>query len=185
LIVLVTGLQAVGKSTVARFVAGSYERGAYVEGDVFWKMVVAGGADMTAEPSEEALRLLRLRYRQAAAVAASFADEGFVPVVADVVGADELDLWREAVAPRPLRVVWLDAPDGVVAERERARGSGAYRDWLGPDGDLVAAVGRLRAQLGMPAPGVLRVDTAGRSPEETARDVRAALEGQSEFDQAR
>lgn len=180
MIVLVTGLQAVGKSTVARLVAESFERGAYVEGDLFWRMVVSGGADMTAEPSEEALRLLRLRYRQAAAVAASFADAGFVAVVADVVGADELGLWREAVAPRPLRVVWLDASDDVIAARERGRGSSAYRDWTGPDGDLVAAVGRLRTQLGSPPPSVLRVDTAGRSPEETARDVVAALRAQDD-----
>jgi adenylate kinase family enzyme len=55
-VVLVTGLQAAGKSTVAARLAARFERAAFIEGDVLWKMIVAGREDMTAEPSQEARR---------------------------------------------------------------------------------------------------------------------------------
>ncbi|HVF05600.1 MAG TPA: AAA family ATPase [Frankiaceae bacterium] len=174
-VVVVAGLQAVGKSTVARLLAQRYERGAYVEGDVFYRMVVSGRADMTPAPSDEAIRQLRLRYRQQALVAASFATEGFVAVLATVVDARHAALLADEVAPHDLRLVWLDAPDDVVAARERERATHAYDGWLAPDGDLVAAVGRLRAQVGPPPPGALVVDTTGRTPDQTAADVYEAL----------
>jgi ABC-type multidrug transport system ATPase subunit len=40
---LLTGPQAAGKTTVARLLAGRFERGVHLEGDVFRRFVVAGG----------------------------------------------------------------------------------------------------------------------------------------------
>lgn len=175
MVVVLAGLQAVGKSTVAPLLAARYERGAYVEGDDFYRMVVSGRAAMTADPSAEALRQLRLRYRQQALVAATFAAAGFVAVVATIADKAHLAAFAADVAPHDLRVVWLDAPDDVVATRERERGTRAYDDWLASDGDLVAAVGRLRAQVGEPPAGAIVLDTSGRTPEQTAADAYDAL----------
>lgn len=62
-IYLITGPMAVGKSTVARLLASRFERGVHLEGDVFRRSIVSGRAEMTPDPSPEALDQLRLRYR--------------------------------------------------------------------------------------------------------------------------
>ena len=53
-IIVVTGIQAAGKSTVARMLAQRFGRGVHIEADVLQQMIVSGGEWIT-EP------LLRLR----------------------------------------------------------------------------------------------------------------------------
>lgn len=55
-VLLLTGIQAAGKSTVAQLIAERLPRSAHVRGDVFRRMVVGGRAEMTPEGSPEALR---------------------------------------------------------------------------------------------------------------------------------
>lgn len=61
-VVLVTGIQAAGKSTVAQLLAERLPRSVHVRGDLFRRMVVNDRAEMTPGPTDEALRQLRLRY---------------------------------------------------------------------------------------------------------------------------
>jgi dephospho-CoA kinase len=75
-IVLITGIPAAGKSTVADRLARRFERGVHVRGDVFRRMVVTGRHDMTSTPSEEAWRQLRLRYRLTALAADTYYEAG-------------------------------------------------------------------------------------------------------------
>jgi dephospho-CoA kinase len=73
-VIVVTGIQAAGKSTVAQALAERLERSVHLRGDLFRRMIVNGRADMgAAEPPAEALRQLRLRYRPAAAAADRYA----------------------------------------------------------------------------------------------------------------
>ncbi|WP_334609849.1 AAA family ATPase [Micromonospora sp. CPCC 205546] len=65
-VVLISGIMAAGKSTVAEALARRLPRAVHLRGDVFRRMVVSGRAEMTAEPSAEAWRQLRLRYDLAA-----------------------------------------------------------------------------------------------------------------------
>ena len=81
--VLVVGAQASGKSTVGRALAARVERGAFIEGYVLWKMVVAGAVDMSGEASVEADRQLALRYRHGGLLCESFVGEGFTAVHAE------------------------------------------------------------------------------------------------------
>ncbi|MHB8575447.1 MAG: nucleoside/nucleotide kinase family protein [Dehalococcoidia bacterium] len=62
-IVVVTGVQAAGKSTVSRLLAGRFVRGVHVEADTLQRMIVAGAEGVTTpgEPDGEAARQLRLR----------------------------------------------------------------------------------------------------------------------------
>ncbi|MGP3912869.1 AAA family ATPase [Nonomuraea sp. 10N515B] len=62
-VILITGIQAAGKSTIAQWLAQRLPRSVHVRGDLFRRMVINGRADMTPDPSEEAVRQLRLRHR--------------------------------------------------------------------------------------------------------------------------
>jgi dephospho-CoA kinase len=66
-IIVVTGIQAAGKSTVARLLTQRIERGVHIEADVLYQMIVTGRV-LPEEPGAmppEAERQLRLRLRNA------------------------------------------------------------------------------------------------------------------------
>ncbi|MGA5406311.1 AAA family ATPase [Streptomyces lavendulocolor] len=125
-VVLVTGIMAAGKSTVAQALAERLPRAAHVRGDVFRRMIVSGRADMRPDAGEEALAQLRLRYRLSAATADAYADEGFTAVVQDVVLGPELTAYIRLVRTRPRYVVVLAPRPDVVAAREAGRGKSGY-----------------------------------------------------------
>jgi predicted kinase len=125
-VVLVTGIMAAGKSTVAQALAERLPRAAHVRGDVFRRMIVSGRADMRPDAGEEALAQLRLRYRLSAATADAYADEGFTAVVQDVVLGPELAAYIRLVRTRPRYVVVLAPRPDVVAAREAGRGKSGY-----------------------------------------------------------
>lgn len=79
-IVLITGIQAAGKSTISQALAERLPRSVHVRGDVFRRMVVGGRAEMTPGPSNEALQQLRLRYRLAAQVSDTYFEAGFTVI---------------------------------------------------------------------------------------------------------
>ncbi|MFF3332204.1 AAA family ATPase [Streptomyces sp. NPDC002888] len=129
-VVLVTGVMASGKSTVAQALAARLPRAAHVRGDVFRRMIVSGRAEyLPGAQDGEAEAQLRLRYRLSAATADAYAEAGFTAVVQDVVLGADLAAYVELVRTRPLYVVVL-APDGqTVAARERGRTKSGYGAW--------------------------------------------------------
>ena len=129
-IFLVTGAQAAGKSTVGRLLAERFDRGAFVEGDLMWKLVVSGGVDMgPVPPPAEAVRQYELRLRNGAMLADSLHSSGFTTVHSDIVIEEWLPRYLEMVTGRPLYVVMLHPSSQAVLARERGRGSNAYRDY--------------------------------------------------------
>ena len=100
---LITGPMAAGKSTVARLLASRFERGVHLEGDVFRRFVVSGRAEMTPDPSPEALEQLRLRYRLAAAAADAYVEAGFDVALEDVVVGPLLADYRQMIRSSPDR----------------------------------------------------------------------------------
>lgn len=175
-LLLVTGAQAAGKTTVGRAVARLSHRGAFLDGDFFWRAVVAGRADMGEHPTAAALEQLHLRYRVLGTAARSYAEAGFFTVMADNVYGDDLQVVRAAVAPFRLLTVALVPSPEVIAARERGRGSDAYSAWSGAGRDLLDAVrtfsGWVRA-----TPADLHHDSSGETPEATAAAVHAWVSG--------
>ena len=167
---LITGLSAAGKSTVAELLALRFPRGAHVRGDAFRRMIVAGRHERTAEPTDEALRQLRLRYRLGAATADAYHAAGFAVVVQDVVLGTALADYVAALRSRPLVVVVLAPRPDVVAAREAARAKDAYGD--------AGGVAALDAHLRRDTPRIgLWLDTSGQAPAETVDEiVRRGLE---------
>ena len=124
-IILITGIQAAGKSTIAQILAERLPRSVHVRGDLFRRMVINGRADMTPDPSAEAVRQLRLRYRLTAAACDEYFREGFTVVAQDVILGDHLTEMVQLIQHRPLLVVVLAPRPEAVAAREAARGKNA------------------------------------------------------------
>jgi predicted kinase len=163
-LVLVTGIPAAGKSTVADRLARRFPRGVHVRGDVFRRMVVAGRHEMTAAPTDEARRQLRLRYRLGAATADAYHVAGFAVVLQDVVLGPALADYVGSLRSRPLVVVVLAPRPDVVAAREAGRPKTAYD---GPDriAELDAAL-----RVGTPRLG-LWLDTSALDPDATVGEI--------------
>lgn len=129
-VVVITGVMAAGKSTVAQALAERLPRSAHVRGDAFRRMVVSERADLTRELSPEGMRQLRLRHRLAAQVADGYAEAGFTAVLQDIALGDQLVEFVEAIRTRPRYVVVLAPRADVVARREADRGKTGYAgDW--------------------------------------------------------
>lgn len=164
--VLVVGAQGAGKSSVGRALAERFERGAFVDGDVLWRMVVAGRVDMSADPDDEAAAQLALRYRHGATLCESFVGAGFVAVHAEnMYGPPVLDHLRSLRCPASLVV--LRPRVDVVERRDRERGGVAYDGWRETGMSRLEAVARFDEWLGeTPAVG-LWVDSSDMSVADT------------------
>ncbi|WP_328402022.1 AAA family ATPase [Nocardia sp. NBC_00403] len=123
---LITGIQAAGKSTIAQALAERFPLSAHVRGDTFRRFVVGGRAEMSPQPSQDALAQLRLRYGLAADTADAYAAAGFTAIVQDVVLGGELPWFVDQIRTRPLYVVVLAPRPDIVAVREAGRDKVAY-----------------------------------------------------------
>ncbi len=132
-IYLITGVMASGKSTVAERLAARMEKGVHLRGDVFRKMIVSGREEMSAEPSGEAARQLRLRCRLAADAAKTYFDYGFTVILQDNYYGEELPRVLDLLDGYPVRVVVLCPDVEAVRAREAARGKVGYTGFLVED----------------------------------------------------
>jgi predicted kinase len=164
-IVLVTGISASGKSTVAELLAARFTKGVHVRGDVFRRMVVSGREDMSEQPTDEARRQLHLRYELAARTAEAYFDAGFSVVVQDVVVGPVLADFVAAVTRRPLIVVVLCPRPDVATRRDAGRTKTAYGD-----GRIGAATLNSALQHGTPRIG-LWLDSSDQTPDETVDEI--------------
>ncbi|MFG1793528.1 AAA family ATPase [Nocardia sp. NPDC049149] len=162
---LLTGIQAAGKSTVAQALAERLPRSAHVRGDSFRRFVVGGRAEMSPDPSPEALDQLRLRHRLAAQTADGYAAAGFTAIVQDTVLGELLPYTIAQLRTRPLYVVVLAPRPAAVAARESGRAKTAYGAFTVEDLDTV-----LRTET---PPLGLWLDSSDLTVEETVTQILA------------
>ena len=164
-VVLITGISAAGKSTVAQALAERFARGVHVRGDMFRRLIVAGREDMSSESTEEAVNQLLLRYELMAATADTYAARGFTVVAQDVILGPVLDRVVAMFSTRPLGVVVLAPSAEAVRARERGRAKVGYHAFT-PD--------ELDASLRSETPPIgLWLDTSAQTPAETVDEILA------------
>jgi cytidylate kinase len=166
MVIVITGIMAVGKSTVAQLLAERLPRSAHVRGDMFRRMIVSGRAEPTPAGSDEEEAQLTLRYRLSAQAADSYATAGFTAVVQDVILGEHLAAYTGMIRTRPCHIVVLAPRPEVVAAREAGRPKTGYGDWT---------VESLHAALEATPRIGLWLDTSDQTPTETVDAILATL----------
>ncbi|KUL51454.1 phosphotransferase [Streptomyces sp. NRRL F-4489] len=172
-VVVITGIQAAGKSTVAQALAERLPRSVHLRGDGFRRNIVGGRAAMTPDAHEEALAQLRLRHRLTALCADEYARAGFTVIVQDILLGEHLTRMTTDLTTRPLAVVALLPAPETVAAREAGRPKTAY----GPDWSVADLDRLLREET--PRDLGLWLDTSRQTVSETVDTIldRAWTEG--------
>lgn len=164
-VLLITGVMASGKSTVAQLLAERLPRAVHVRGDVFRRMIVTGRQEMDPSLSPEALAQLRLRYRLAAMTADAYSEAGFTAIVQDIILGEDLLSFLDLVRSRPLLLVVLLPRPEVIEARERARSKTGYAGsgW---------SVDELDRSLRLETPRIgLWIDSSEQTPEQTVDEI--------------
>jgi chloramphenicol 3-O-phosphotransferase len=167
-VIVITGAMAAGKSTVADLLAIRLPRSVHIHGDMFRRMVVNGRADMTPNPSPDAIAQLNLRYDFAALAADRYAEAGFDAIVQDVIlGKDLADFVKRIASPDRYLVV-LSPRVSALEWREEQRMKTGYVHFS-PDA-LDAVLQNETTQIGY------WLDSSSQTPDETVQDILANLQ---------
>jgi predicted kinase len=123
-IIVVTGIQAAGKSTVSHLLAQRFARGVHVEADVLQHMIVSG-SEGVQEPgllTREETRQYQLRLKHMCLLGRSFLEAGFTVVLDDIItGANWPDV-QAHLQGMPYALIVLAPRVEVVAKiRDRSR----------------------------------------------------------------
>ena len=164
-LLVVTGIMASGKSTIAHLLAKQFERGVHVEADTLQRMIVSGGVavDQPGEPAGEAARQLRLRLRHLCLLGRSFYSTGFSVVLDDIIIGERWCELQDELNGLPFTLIVLAPSQLVVWQRDLEREK--------PPQDR-AWITYLDAELRRTLTGIgLWVDSSGQTPEETVRYV--------------
>lgn len=168
LLILITGIMAAGKSTVAQQLCERFPKSVHLRGDVFRRMIVNGQAEMGMNLSSEARLQLSLRYKIAAAVATMYLDMGFSVVYQDIILGDDLHQVAQLLTQHRLHVVVLCPDADTVAARESARHKTGY-------GNLSIIAFDEMLKLNTPKLG-LWLDTSHQTATETVEAILAQLQ---------
>jgi len=162
-IIIITGVMASGKSTVAQLLAEKFERGVHLRGDLFRRMIVKGREEMLPDASHEAERQLSLRYHLSAASAKGYAEAGFHVVWQDVILGPSLQEITQMLNDLPVFVVVLNPSETAISAREQIRNKKGYGIWT---------IHELNRRLNDETPRIgLWLDTSDLSPEETVGEI--------------
>ena len=168
-VILLTGVMAAGKSTVAQRLAERLPMSVHLRGDVFRRMIVNGRAEMEAGYSELAFEQLRLRYQLAAVTSDLYCAAGFSVVYQDVIiGPILREVVERLSANQPLHVIILCPSPEVIAAREESREKTGYSTWTPEELDHELRTNTPRIGLWL--------DTSALSVEETVEIILARLD---------
>src|SRR3954467_2350091 len=125
-VIVITGAMSAGKSTVADLLAIRLPKSVHIHGDVFRRMVVNGRAEMTPNPSPDAIAQLNLRYDLAAMAADRYAEEGYDVVIQDVILGKDLADFVKRIETHERYLVVLSPSVSAMEWREEQRSKDGY-----------------------------------------------------------
>lgn len=170
-IILITGIMASGKSTVAQLLSEKFEKSVHLRGDIYRRMIVNNRKEIQPDTQTEELDQLRLRYRLAAQSAETYVQSGFTVVVQDVVVGPMLNEFISFIQRRPFYVVVLCPDPVVVAQREAARAKKGYGAWT---------VEELDSLLRNETPRIgMWLDSSEMTPEETVIEILGRMQDEA------
>lgn len=167
-IIVITGIMASGKSTVAELLANRFPRSVHLRGDLFRKLIVNGRASIRPGFPDDGTAQLRLRHRLTAQVAEGYARADFTVVVQDIMTGEFLSEFIASVDSRPLALIVLVPRPAVVSQREAERSKTGYAGGWTVDG-LDALFRSTTPRLG------LWLDTSDQTPAETVDEIWGRL----------
>ncbi|MDQ0061402.1 AAA family ATPase [Paenibacillus harenae] len=170
-VILITGVMASGKSTVAQLLSERFKKSVHLRGDVFRRMIVNNRKEVQPDAGSDELDQLRLRYRLAAQSADLYVQAGFTVVVQDVVIGSMLNDFISYMQSRPMYVVVLCPDPAVVTLRESSRLKKGYGAWTVEGLDTL-----LRDET--PRIGMW-LDSSHLTPEETVDEIISRLEDEA------
>lgn len=171
-IIVITGVQGAGKSTIGPLLAARFKRSAFIDADDLHWMIVSGQnwiTDPGDEIAPEAANQLRLRLHNGCLLARSFRDAGFTAVAVDIIMGERWGHLKEELRGVPFYFVVL-APDvDTVIVREASRGK---KTLLGP-----AWAHYLDQEFRKTMAGIgIWIDTSKQTPEETVDEIMRRLD---------
>jgi len=168
-ILVITGIMAAGKSTIAQALAEHWKPSVHLRGDLFRRMIVNGQEPVTPENWSAAERQLHLRYDLATTAALRYAAAGYIVCYQDVIIGADLSRVVDLLTSRPggLFVVVLAPNPAVAMARDRGRHKTTYGEWT-PE-ELAAGLQAETQRLG------LWLDTSELTVEETVHTILARL----------
>ena len=179
-LIVITGAQAAGKSTLGHAVAGLLPKAVHVDGDAIHGFVVSGEIPYDIPPPPGATEQLLLRYAGAIAVCRVYRSAGFDAVVTDnIFGtavADVLTLAFADAMTADLRLVVLDPDPEVLNERERDRPKEGYTESITVP-MLVSAVREETPRIG------LWLDNSQQSVADSAAEVVRRMDAEAVVDE--
>ena len=130
---LITGIPGAGKTIAARLLAGRFQRGVHIEGDLFLDHAVSGGVRPGDEPIAESERQLRLTWRNQCLLARSYVEAGFDVVIDYVISSrSTLQEFRSQLTSLVLHLVVLTPGKETAIERDLHREkSQSFKEELG------------------------------------------------------
>lgn len=171
-IIVITGVMAAGKSTVAELLAQKYPKAVHLRGDSFRRMIVTGREEMADPPTDEALAQLDLRYRLTAQAAKAYASGGFTVVVQDNYLGLKLAEFVPLFAPHPVHVAALCPSAQAIKKREAGRAKTGYTGF---------AVEQLHDMFMQTTPKIgYWLDSSNMDAQETAQAIYAWVESQAQ-----
>lgn len=162
-IFLITGLMASGKSTIAEMLAAQLSPSVHIRGDLFRKMIVNVRADMTENPTPEAIKQLHLRYQLTAESAKKYFDYGFSVVIQDNYYCSELPYILRLLKGYPVQTIVLCPDISSIRQREANREKKGYTGFeIEP---LYNSFMRETPRIG------LWIDSSNQTPQQTLDDI--------------
>ena len=118
---IINGIPAAGKTTTSKALAERFAKAAVISRDDLQAQIISGNVWPDGTPQEEANFQIDLNIRNQCALAKSYLEHGFTPICDEVVGKEQLSIYKESLGSLNLFLVTFNPPFETVLKRDQQR----------------------------------------------------------------